>query len=516
MGTKLWPIHPQPLPDELLSSWMIRVARGNGFKVHSFYAAHFGRERQIWNRDIDHHAPAWLLDGLEAHTGVQRVRLETMTLRAFESVVFERFNETGNTRFLMPLSIFHRTRRAYGQQFCPLCLTEDKTPYLRRRWRLALEVVCAQHGVLLQDRCGSCGSPLVPHRADMHTTSTFPQRNTLRECGHCRGSVVAAAEQAPSETIDTQRCIDRVLDQGFATLTDQGAVYSHLYFDGLRQLMIGLVALGSLPGQRGSFEGADIADRLQRLQAAVMLAGDWPNRFLRFCSQVKKPYAAFTKDAAEIPYWLASVLRQELLARRAPVHRDEAEAIATASERITGRSGISAARQLSGRSIEHVLARPFVSGDTADMLIASLDQEVSRSTGIRRALLMRDKVMFIAGRCLHLSTPQLLALDPGAFAAVNCDRFSFWDRIDTTGRAAAMLSWYLVRLRPQLVQGGPGQALFTVQGGVVLKPNAVGSRFTRAVQAAGLSRSIPSWSHWVRTTSRSLPVRSNAPTTCLK
>lgn len=498
MGTGIWPIHPQPLPDELLSSWMIRVARDNGFKVHSFYAAHFGRERQIWTRDIDHHAPVWLLDGLEAHTGLQRAQLEAMTLRAFESLVFERFNETGNTRFLMPLSIFHRTRRAYGQQFCPQCLTEDKTPYLRRRWRLALAVVCAKHGVLLQDRCGSCGSPLVPHRADMHTTSTFPTRNTLRQCGRCRSSVISAGVQVSAETIDMQRCIDRVLDQGFAALSDQGSVYSHLYFDGLRQLMVGLVALRTIPDQRGSFESASIGDRLKRLQAAVALAGDWPSRFLGFCSQVNKPYAAFTKDAAEIPYWLGAVLRQHLLARRAPVYRDEAEAIATATEHITGRSSISAARLISGRSIEHALARPCVSDVTADMLIASLDQEVSRSTGSRRALLLRDKVMFIAARCMHLSTPQLLALTPGAFAAVSCSRFSFWDRIDTAERAAVMLSWYLDRLRPLLVQDGCRQALFTGLGGVALKPNAVGSRFTRAVQAANLNRVIPSWNQWIR------------------
>lgn len=477
---------------------MIRVARDNGFKVHSFYAAHFGRERQIWNRDIDHHAPAWLLDGLEVHTGVQRVRLEAMTLRAFESLVFERFNETGNTRFLMPLGIFHRTRRAYGQQFCPLCLTEDKTPYLRRRWRLALAVVCAQHGVLLQDRCGSCGSPLVPHRADMHTRSAFPQRNTLRQCGHCRQSVIASAEPAPQEAIDAQRCIDRALEQGFATLPNQGAIYSHLYFDGLRRLMIGMAALGKFPGHIGSFERVGVGARLQRLQAAVQLADDWPNRFLGYCSQVKKPYSVFSKDAAEMPYWLASVLRQQLLARRAPVQRDEAEAIVTASERITGRSDTFTARQLSGRSIERALARPYVSDDTADMLVASLDQEVGRSSGSRRALLLRDKVMFITARCMRLSTPQLLALEPGAFVGVSCARFSFWDRVDTAAQAAAMLSWYLNRLRPQLVQDVGDLALFTAQGGVALKPNAVGSRFTRAVQEAGLSRCIPSWSHWIR------------------
>lgn len=498
MGTKLWPIHPQPLPDELLSSWMIRVARNNGFKVHSFYAAQFGRERQIWNRDIDHHAPAWLLDGLEAHTGVQRARLEAMTLRAFESVVFERFNETGNTRFLLSLSIFHRTRRSYGQQFCPLCLSEDKTPYLRRRWRLALQVVCVQHGVLLQDRCGNCGSPLVPHRADMHTTCTFPRFNTLRQCGHCRQSVVTAAVPASQDAIDAQRCIDRAVGQGFVMLPNLRAVYSHLYFDGLRQLMIGMAALGTFPDHNGSFERLGVGARLQRLQAAVKLADDWPTRFLDYCEQVKKPYAAFARDTAEIPYWLASVLRQQVMTRRAPLYRDEAECIATASERVTGRSDISTARLLSGRSIDRALLRPFVSDDTADMLIASIDQEVTRTTGVRRAILLRDKVMFIAARCMHLSTPQLLALDPRSFATQKYTGFSFWERIGAGERAAMMLRWYLDRLRPQLVQGKNSPAFFIALGGGDLKPNAVGSRFTRAVQVAALHRSISSWNHWIQ------------------
>lgn len=477
---------------------MIRIARGNGFKVHSFYAAHFGRERQIWNRDIDHHAPAWLLDGLEAHTGVQRVRLEAMTLRAFESVVFERLNETGNTRFLMPLSIFHRTRRAYGQLFCPLCLNEDKAPYLRRRWRLALSVVCAKHGVLLQDRCGSCGSPLAPHRADMNTTSTFSQRCTLRQCGHCRGSVVAAAEQASRETIDSQRCIDRVLDQGFVALPRHSVVYSHLYFDGLRQLMIGLVALGTIPGQRGSFEGAGIGDRLQRLQMAVTLAGDWPNRFLGFCSQVKKPYAAFTKDASEIPYWLASVLRQQLLTRKAPVCRDEAEAIAAAAENVFGHSTTAAMRQISSRSVGKVMPRLHLSEDTADLLLASIDQDVSRCSGMQRVLLLRDKVMFIAARCMRLSIPQLLALDQKQFVGVNCSTFSFWDRIEAPEHAAQMMSWYLRHLRPQLVKAVDTGALFVGLNGAALGQSAVGERFTKAVLQAGLERSISNWRLWIR------------------
>ena len=84
-----------------------------------------------------------------------------------------------------------------------------------------------------------------------------------------------------------------------------------------------------------------------------------------------------------------------------------------------------------------------MSENTVDMLIASIHQEVSSSRSIRLALLLRDKVMFIAALCMHLSTPQLLPVKPRELAAVNCARFSFWERIDTMERAAVMLSWCL-------------------------------------------------------------------------
>ncbi|HNR14108.1 MAG TPA: TniQ family protein, partial [Thermodesulfobacteriota bacterium] len=41
-------------------------------------------------------------------------------------------------------------------RYCPACLDEDDTPYLRLRWRLAYEVVCERHRCLLLDRCPGC------------------------------------------------------------------------------------------------------------------------------------------------------------------------------------------------------------------------------------------------------------------------------------------------------------------------------------------------------------------------
>jgi hypothetical protein len=44
---EIWPVHLQPLNDELLSSWMIRLAHGNGYKAHDFYAHYFGRDTKF-------------------------------------------------------------------------------------------------------------------------------------------------------------------------------------------------------------------------------------------------------------------------------------------------------------------------------------------------------------------------------------------------------------------------------------------------------------------------------------
>lgn len=65
----LWPIRYKPLPDELLSSWLVRLAHGHGLKVQTFCNLMFGNRRQVWNRDIDRLAPDWLVEALALHTG---------------------------------------------------------------------------------------------------------------------------------------------------------------------------------------------------------------------------------------------------------------------------------------------------------------------------------------------------------------------------------------------------------------------------------------------------------------
>jgi hypothetical protein len=167
LNRQFWPIRYKPQPDELLSCWLIRLAHGHGLKVQTFSNLLFGHRRQVWNRDVDRLGPAWLIEELSHRTGTPLPVAEGTCLRAYEGVLFQSFKLSGALPWVLTMGMYHRTRSAYGQQFCPLCLSADEVPYYRRSWRLAFMTVCPEHEVMLHDRCPQCESPLSFHRAEM-------------------------------------------------------------------------------------------------------------------------------------------------------------------------------------------------------------------------------------------------------------------------------------------------------------------------------------------------------------
>ena len=113
----------------------MRVAHVNRVKLQTFTNLTFGRFASPWARDIDRSAPDSFLETLSLRTGASLTELKSGMLPSYEGIVFERHNANGNTPWVLPLGIYHRTRKAYGMQYCPECLFWDETPYFRRRWR---------------------------------------------------------------------------------------------------------------------------------------------------------------------------------------------------------------------------------------------------------------------------------------------------------------------------------------------------------------------------------------------
>jgi hypothetical protein len=316
----LWPAHPKPLPDELLSSWMVRIAGAHGLKLHTFASAVWPGVA-IWNRDIDRSATEPVLRELALRTATTYERVEAMTLRAYESYVFE--NLAANSPLLLPVGIYHRTRRLFGQQCCVKCLAEDETPYFRRKWRLAFVTICSRHQIELIDRCPLCAAPIVFIRSELGERARF---NALRmtRCHNCERSILRSRVKwypANASLVEATRFFEKAVDEG--TVPIAGApVYSHLFFAGLRGLMqlclsrgfgqqidaelrsaYRLPAKPIAPSNGLTAEFLATKDRSLLVVLAWLLVKDWPHRFLAMAETVGLTASSVLAKGPTPPHW---------------------------------------------------------------------------------------------------------------------------------------------------------------------------------------------------------------------
>ena len=153
-----WPARPRPLPDELLTSWIVRLASAHDIKPHALTALTWPGT-PIWNRDFDVSPDERVLDDLAVRTQLPPEVVRRTCFAEFDGVLYEARHQVGKNRWVLPAGMYNRNRKAYGLQYCPECLSEDPEPYFRRAWRLACITVCVRHDRALRDRCPKCDSP---------------------------------------------------------------------------------------------------------------------------------------------------------------------------------------------------------------------------------------------------------------------------------------------------------------------------------------------------------------------
>ena len=215
---ELWPCHLNPLPDELLSCWLLRIAHGHHLKIQTFCDQVFGKKHQLWNRDIDRLAPAWLLNRLSKQTGTSTLRVAETTISSYQNLLFNKVRRSGIQQWVLPLGLWHRKHLGFGIQFCPLCLREDNEPYFRKRWRLALYTVCSIHKVKLCDRCPRCGIGVAFHRNDQGKYGSHTG-NDIAYCYGCNFDLRRSNSKSPkfySEPIHnlTYQCMEALEGEG--------------------------------------------------------------------------------------------------------------------------------------------------------------------------------------------------------------------------------------------------------------------------------------------------------------
>ena len=346
LSGRYWPVCPGPLPDELLTSWLVRLARANGQKLHTFCTLAWpGKE--VWNRDPDKFADPEIVATLARRTGTDPERAWATTLAAYAGRLYLRHNPAGSTRWLTNVGVRHRLRHNAGFQFCPRCLATDAQPYYRRRWRLSLVTLCEAHGCLLLDRCPRCEAVVNFHRGELGQKERV-EAAPLTDCHAC-GFDLRAAE-APPVGDAAMAAFQAWMLEGVERGWFEDITYSHLYFDALARVLTVLASRhrlcrdagaavwarmappGAEPlpalarrGERAYFDARPVGERHDLLRLARWLLDEWPGRFVGFCRERRLWSSAFLRDFPDAPFWFWSVVQEHLYVVHSPwkeVHPD--------------------------------------------------------------------------------------------------------------------------------------------------------------------------------------------------
>ncbi len=183
-----WPLVPALRQDELFSSWLIRCALCHRCDPLEL-AQILWPGRRIWTRDCDLRICGLSLASLSEHAGLREESLREATLEPVCRLLGHELPRSGITPWVLSQG-GRNVSRAGGLQYCPMCFMGPR-PYYKVQWRLAWHTCCAEHGVLLRDRCPHCEAILSPHRLEY-------QAMDLRRCHQCHGLLSEAEPQCSS------------------------------------------------------------------------------------------------------------------------------------------------------------------------------------------------------------------------------------------------------------------------------------------------------------------------------
>lgn len=151
-------ITPKPQQNELLSSWLIRVAFAHGMTLNNFFSRFIRHDGTALTRtDIDFQYNPKLWNALAEKSKIDIKTIQDLSLRSEEGYLFA-CNECLYPPAQIRKLVDRRTH--FGLMYCPKCLEEDEHPYFRKEWRYLFSNACPKHGIYLKDRCGVCFEPI--------------------------------------------------------------------------------------------------------------------------------------------------------------------------------------------------------------------------------------------------------------------------------------------------------------------------------------------------------------------
>lgn len=325
MHTGVFQLRTAPEQGESLASWYVRVAHRFALRPYAFGLIMW-RGVPILNRDIDGQSNPEIWNRLAEANGVASAEAYETTVASGEGKIFERHMPNGKTKWLLRLGVYHRSRRRYGQQFCPYCLADDADPFYRLSWRFSFTTVCSVHKTHMLDRCRKCGHAVEFHRIN-------PLKATIVQCFKCSTRLDRQSSTTASyPLIDLQKHLDAAWANGKVQLGRHRNFPSVDYFKIYGQLLR-IVATGprsqqlrdALSDQYGfdpspivyptkarEFEALDIDSRVRLATMCAPMLVDWPIRFVIACKNANFWATWAKRDARNLPVEYVKIVDKHL------------------------------------------------------------------------------------------------------------------------------------------------------------------------------------------------------------
>lgn len=323
---KIWPIHLHPKHDELMSSWLVRLAFSYRLTPYSFSHTILPHIK-IWTRDIDLHGNSELEGLLSQKTGTPIEKVKQTLLLRYDSKIVEQINRAGNNFWILPLGKYHRINQDYGMMACPQCLKES--PYFKTFWRLSCCTICLKHRCYFIDRCQRCGQPINFHKVDVG--------HSINQCFNCGCTLTNIVLNPLQRELKAQLELYQILCFGWYSQNSIQGCYSHLFFNVLHKVVLTIMKLrhhankNHFMGQKlisteqnfKLFNEFPIKERSRILTSSIWLLKNWPERLIRVSRRFRLWESYWTKDISTLPFWFLKVAKSSLSKKQRYISEEE-------------------------------------------------------------------------------------------------------------------------------------------------------------------------------------------------
>lgn len=168
MSRSRWPLHPHPINEECLLSWLARIANCYGFTIDDLLEHDLGFHGNP--DDLNINVPTWLLTLLSHRTGISEQIIYALTLSSWTPLLFDPLDakETDFKSYvrhyslLLPLNIGDKfqpkqpwkpwlnTPSVTISKACPACIDSEPVGVIFLAWCLPLMLSCPIHQCLLR------------------------------------------------------------------------------------------------------------------------------------------------------------------------------------------------------------------------------------------------------------------------------------------------------------------------------------------------------------------------------